>query len=72
MHIGDALAGAVIGELAAAPGRMDRKTRVEQVLRPRRGSRRIERRMLDQPDQFPRAAFGDGLARASIFATAKA
>ena len=58
-RIGDALAGAVIGELPAAPGLEHRKTRIDQVLRFCRRAGGIKRRMLDQPDQFGGAPLGD-------------
>ena len=58
-HVGDPLAGAVIGELAAAAGLEHRKARVVQVLRFRAGAAGVERRMLEQPHQFRRAAGGD-------------
>ena len=51
-HIGHPLAGAVIGELAAAPGREQRKTGVEQVGIPAAGSGGVERGVFQQPDQF--------------------
>src|SRR6476646_6238915 len=44
-HIADALAGAVIGELPAAAGRVHRKARLDQLLRSRRRSRRIQGRV---------------------------
>src|SRR5450631_2871802 len=46
--IADALAGAVIGELAAAARGMDGKSRLDQLLRPRRRAGGVERRMLDE------------------------
>ena len=51
-RIADALARAVIGELAAAPRRVNRKPRLDEVLRPRTRPGRIERRMLQEPNQF--------------------
>jgi hypothetical protein len=58
-HIGDALAGAVIGELPAAPDRMHREARVGEVLRPGAGAGGIERRVLQQPDEFRSASVRD-------------
>jgi hypothetical protein len=52
--IADPLAGAVIGELAAAAGAMDRESRFDQLLRLRRGAGGVKRRMLEEPDQFAR------------------
>ena len=57
--IGDALPGPVIGELAAAPGAMHGKVRIEQIAVPCAGSRRVERRMLEQPDPLRRASLRD-------------
>ena len=57
--IADPLAGAVIGELAAASGGVDRKARVDQLLRPRRGAGGVERRVLEEPDQLARFAARD-------------
>ena len=55
--VGHALAGPVIGVLAAAARDMDRKAhRLEQVLGPGTGARGVERRVFQQPHQFPRAA----------------
>ena len=65
--IGDALPGPVIGELAAAPGAMHGKARVEQIAVPRAGSRRVERRMLEQPDPLRRASLRDRRRRAPPF-----
>ena len=48
------LAGAVIGELAAAPGRMDGKARLDQLLGLGAGAGGVERGMLDQPDELGR------------------
>ena len=48
--IGHPLARPVIGELAAAPGAIDGKARVEEVGRLGAGAGRVERRVLDQPD----------------------
>ena len=59
-HIGHALAGAVIGELAAAPGGEQRKTGVEQVGIPAAGAGGVERGVLQQPDQFGGLVGGDG------------
>ena len=52
--IGDALARSMIGELAATAAFMHRKTRLQEVSRPRRCPRRIERRMFEEPDEFRR------------------
>ena len=68
--VGDPLAGAVIGQLPAAPAFVDRKPRVEQVSRLGAGARGIERRMLEQPDQFRRLPAAIAAARASMAATA--
>ena len=57
--IADPLAGTVIGELAAAARGVDRKARLDQLLRLRRGAGGVERRMLDEPDQFARFAARD-------------
>ena len=54
--IADALAGTVIGELAAAAGDVHRKARLDQLLRPRRGAGGIKRRMFEEPDEFARLA----------------
>src|SRR5260221_3864153 len=48
-HIGHALAGPVIGVLAAATGLVDREARLDQVARFRRRAGGVERRMLEQP-----------------------
>jgi hypothetical protein len=59
--IGNPLAGAVIGILAAAPGLVDGKAvRGDQILIMGAGAGRIERRMLDEPDALPGGAGGDG------------
>ena len=58
--IGHPLAGAVIGELAAAPGRMDRKARLDQLLGLGAGAGGVERGVLEQPDQLARRAVGYG------------
>ena len=58
-HIGDPLAGPVIGELAAAAGGMDGEARLDQLLRLRRGAGGVKRRMLEEPDQFARLAARD-------------
>ncbi len=50
----------MIGILPAAPGDEDRKApRIGQILRPRRGSRRVERRMFEEPDGLVGLARGD-------------
>ncbi|MBA7705861.1 hypothetical protein ES703_114701 [subsurface metagenome] len=64
-HIGDALAGPVIGELAAAAGREQGKAGVEQVLVLAAGPRGVERGVLQQPDQFARPPGGD-IGRAGL------
>src|SRR5262249_5885062 len=51
-HVDDALARPVIGELAAAAGGKHRKPRLDEVLGPGARPGRVERRMLDQPDQL--------------------
>jgi hypothetical protein len=52
-HIGYALAGPVIGELATAARVKDREAiRRNQIVHSGRGSGRIERRMFDEPDEF--------------------
>ncbi len=58
-HIGHPLAGAVIGELPAAAGLVDRKARLDQFLRLGAGAGGVERRMLQQPDLLGRAARRD-------------
>ena len=59
-HVGDALAGPVIGELAAAPAAVDGQAlRIEQVLGPRAGAGGVERRVLEQPDELGRAPVRD-------------
>jgi len=51
------LAGAVVGELAAAPAPVDREAvGLQQVPGRGRGAGGVERRMLDQPHQFRRRA----------------
>ena len=50
--VADALARTVIGELAAAAGDVDRKARLDQLLRPRRGAGGVKRRVLEEPDEF--------------------
>jgi biotin carboxyl carrier protein len=56
-HIGHPLAGAVIGELAAAAaGEHRQAARVEQVFRLGRDAGGVERRVLQQPDQLARLA----------------
>ncbi len=55
-HVADALAGAVIGELAAAAGAVDRKTRLDQLLRPGGRAGRVKGRVLQQPNQLARLA----------------
>ena len=48
--VGHALAGAVVGELAAAADVVHRKARLDQLRRLRAGTGGVERRMLQQPD----------------------
>src|SRR6516164_720694 len=51
--IGDALPGPVIGVAAAAAGPVHRQaSRVEQILVAGAGPRGVERRVLEQPDEF--------------------
>jgi len=69
-RIGDALARPVIGELAAAAGGKHRKPRLHKVLGPGARPRRVERRMLDQPDQLTGLAGRNGGRRASMTASA--
>ena len=57
--IGDPLAGAVIGDLAAAPGGKHRKARIEQVGRLAAGAGGVERGVFQQPDQFARPVVPD-------------
>ena len=60
-HIGHALAGPVIGVLPAAAAAVDREAvGIDQVAVPRAGARRIERRMLEEPDELRRLASGNG------------
>ena len=68
--IGHPLARPMIGELPAPPCAMHRKARVDEILVPGRCAGGVERRMLDQPDEFvgltgrngggPRLHEGDG------------
>ena len=51
-HVADPLSGAVIGELAAAARDMDRKARLDQLLRSRRCAGRVEGRVFEQPNEF--------------------
>jgi hypothetical protein len=58
--VGDALAGPVIGVLAAAADLENGKTiRRDQVLRLGAGAGGVERRMLQQPDQLAGPSRGD-------------
>ena len=57
--IADPLAGAVIGELAAASGHVDWKSRLDQFGRPCRRAGGVEGGVLEEPDQFRRLATGD-------------
>src|SRR5712672_386107 len=59
-RIGDALARPVIGELAAAAGGKHRKPRLDKVLGPGARPRRVERGMLDKPDQLTGLAGRNG------------
>src|SRR5258708_36925494 len=59
-HVGDALAGPVIRELAAAAGGKHRKPRLGKVFGPGAGPRRVARGVLDKPDQLCRLAGRDG------------
>jgi hypothetical protein len=58
-QIDHALAGAVIGELSAAPGLENGKARLNEVARLRAGACGVEGRMLEQPDKLARLAFRD-------------
>jgi hypothetical protein len=58
-HVGDPLARSVIGVTSAAAGFDDFETRVEQLGRGCAGSRGIDRRMLEQPDELARFARRD-------------
>ena len=61
-HVGHALAGAVIGVLPSPPRPMDRETvGLDEVRLLGRGSRRVERRVLHEPDQLPRLPGSDRL-----------
>ena len=61
-HIGHALAGAVIGVLPSPPRPMDRETvGLDEVRLLGRGSRRVERRVLHEPDHLPRLPGSDRL-----------
>src|SRR5262249_51426549 len=51
-RINDALSGAVIGELAAAPAGMHRKPCRKHLLPLCARSRRVKRRMLEEPDEL--------------------
>src|SRR5262245_18456844 len=51
-HIHDPLAGAVIRDLTAAPALKYRKSRLQEVAGLAAGAGRVERGMLQQPDQF--------------------
>ena len=55
-----ALARPVIGELAAAPGAIDGKARLDQVAVLGTGAGGVDGRMLQQPDLLSRQSFGDG------------
>ena len=58
-HIADALAGAMIGHLAAAAALVNREAGVQDVGEVGAGAGGIKRRVLDQPDQLRRLAIGD-------------
>ena len=57
--VADPLAGAVIGELAAAAGGMHWKARLDQLVRPCRAAGGVKGRVLEQPDQLRRFALRD-------------
>ena len=59
-HVGDALAGAVVGVAAAAAARVHRQARrLEQLVGAGAGSGGIQRRVLEQPHQLAGAALAD-------------
>ena len=59
-HIADALAGAVIGvAAAAAASKTGKSERIDQLGRVGAGPGGEQRRMLEQPDAFARAAVAD-------------
>ena len=58
-HIGDPLAGAVIGELPTAAGAMHGEACLNQFLRPCAGAGGVERRMLKEPHQLRCGAVGN-------------
>ena len=61
-HISDALAWPVIGELAAAPGTMNREeTGLDQIRVARARSRRVKRRVLQEPDELGCGSSADGV-----------
>src|SRR6185437_5372589 len=58
--VADALAGSMIGVLPTPAGAIDRKEPgIDQVRRLGARARRVERRVLEQPDQLRRAAGAD-------------
>src|SRR5215467_583879 len=59
-RVGDALARPMIGELAAAAGGKHRKSRLNKMLGPGAGAGRVERGMLDKPDELAGLAGRDG------------
>ena len=70
-HVGDPLAGPVIGQLAAAPAVVDRKARLDHVAGFGAGAGGVERRVLQQPDEFGGSCRRRSpAARASMAATA--
>src|SRR5437016_2319044 len=58
-HVGDALPRSVVGELSAAAGLENRKTRLQQIRWIGACPSRIDGRMFKQPDEFARAVFSD-------------
>ena len=59
-HVSDALARSMIGQLPAAPGGEQWKARLQEVGLLAAGAGGVERGMFQQPDQFRRAARGNG------------
>ena len=57
--ISNPLARAVIGQLTSAAGFVHRKTRIDHVGRIRTGAGGVERRVLEQPDEFGSPSCGD-------------
>jgi len=58
-EVADPLPGAVVGVPSAAPGLDHLETGIEQFCGGGAGARRVDRRMLQQPDQFARLASGN-------------